>query len=480
MMKATLRSAVLLGLLAISLPAFAEVQNVKVSGDITARAFHRQNLDLQDHTCNSATTSTGCAAGTVLDGDNFFMTTTGINVAADLTENVSTFVRVANERDWNLDAAASSTADFAVSQSYVTLKELFYSPLTLRIGKQPIVWGRGFVLGSSLIPGTLGRGGDLHSSITANEFTDFTAFDAIRATLDLSHLGGMGIPLTADYVYIKLNENGVNQTDDVNLQGVNFSTKFDAAHSEIEAYYLNKLDQSSNNLTTPVAGINKTGVVNVWGLRGSAMPVEGLSTWGELAYQNGTRATDATGLVPTGSPFQAWAYDLGAEYTFAHVAMTPKMGAEWIYWSGKDSDGAVSGWDPIARGYFTTAIREFETGQTATGFYNTAQAGDTAAATNQNEISFWGGAKPIEDLNLTSRVNFFWLPVPAKPGTTLVNPEGPRKGYAGTEWDNQVQYNYTDDVQLGFLWGVFWPGSVYHDGAQSTAQELVTTVSVKF
>ena len=471
MVKATLRSAVLLGIaaaavLAAGMPGFAEVQNVKVGGDITVRAFHRENLDLADD------------SGALDKHDNFLMSTTGVNVAADLTENVSTFVRLANERDWNLDGAA--TGDFDLSQAYITLKELFYSPLTLRVGTQPIVWGRGFVLGSNLIPSVLTGGGDRNGSITANEFTDFTAFDAIRATLDLSSFTG-SMPLTADYVYIKLNDNTTGVSNDVNLQGINLGTKLDAAHTELEAYYLNKLDDSQ--ATRPAGSAGQNGSVNTLGVRGSSMPVDGLSTWGELAYQWGTRATDSAAgdltSATTGDRIQAWATDWGLEYTLKDVSMTPKVGAEWIFWSGHDADGAIAGWDPIARGYFTTAIREFQTA-IAGGFYGTAQAGDTSAATNQSQISFWGGLKPVQDLSATSRLNFFWQSVGAIPTRAGIRTSGERKGYAGAEWDNQLVYDYTDDVQLGFLWGIFFPGSIYHTGAENTAQELVTTVSVKF
>lgn len=477
MVKATLRSAVLLGVTAIgvvvaSAPSFAEVQNVKVGGDITVRAFHRENLDLTDGPSPNAGVDT-----TLLDGeDDFLMSTVGVNVAADLTENVSTFVRLANERDWDNDSNGSGDGSFDLSQAYITLKELFYSPLTLRVGTQPIVWGRGFVLGSALIPSIVGSN-DRLTSITANEFTDFTAFDAIRATLDLSQVTG-NIPVTADYVYIKLDENTSGTPDDINLQGVNFSTKLDNA--ELETYFLNKLDKSG-----ATANINKNGSTSVVGIRGSSVPTEGLSVWSELAYQWGRTGTDAdTGTltaVPTGSPFSAWAVDLGLEYLMADVAMTPKVGFEWIFWSGKDSDGAIAGWDPMARSYFTTALREFQTAS-AGGFYPTDQFGDTAAATNQHQISFWGGLKPVEDLSASSRLTFFWQDV----GSVSTNAagtaksDGKRHAYVGTELDNQLVYDYTDDVQLGLLWAMFFPGSVYHVGTQNTAQELVSTVSVKF
>lgn len=43
-----------------------------------------------------------------------------------------------------------------------------------------------------------------------------------------------------------------------------------------------------------------------------------------------------------------------------------------------------------------------------------------------------------------------------------------------------VNYNYTDDVQFGVIYALFAPGSVYRHPNDDTAQELVTSVSVKF
>ena len=482
MVKATQRSAVLLGffasaMLLASMPALAEVQNVKVGGDLTVRGFYRRNLDLHDER-SSATKG--------LDQDQFFTSTTGVNVGADLTENVSTFFRLVNERDWNtasVGTTGTNNNDVALSQAYVTLKELFYSPLTLKIGRQPIVWGRGFILGSGLVPATLQRGDDIHTSFTPNEFTDFTAFDAFRATLDLSGVGGMGFPLTAEYVYIKLVENNVGQNDDVNLQGVNFGTRFDKANSEVEAYLLNKRDKSS-----AVNIANKPGSITTMGVRGSTQPGNGCMIWGELAYQFGKRVTDPSSILTAGKDTQGWAANLGLEHTFTGVAMTPKIGAEWRYYSGRDLDGAVPGWSIIAPGYFTTALREFQTASSITGFYpndqqyfrNGANGAGTGAQTNQNEFGFFGSLKPIEDLTISPRLSFFVLPVGAYP----VGPDGvkttKRKHYAGTEWDTNVVYNYTDDVQFGLLYALFASGDVYRRPNDSTAQELISSVSVKF
>jgi hypothetical protein len=468
MMKATLRSAVLLGLTAAwAVPSFAEVQNVKVGGEVTVRAFHRSNLDLHDDRYSSGKDTT-----VGLNADNFIMQTTAVNIGADLTENVSATLRLTNERDWDT-TGAETLSDFDMSQAYVTLKELFYSPLTVRIGTQPIVWGRGFVLGSNLFPTVNSTGDDRNAALTANEFTDFTAFDAIRATLDLSNVLGGNLPLTVDYVYIKLDENAAGTNDDVFLQGVNLSTRF--AQSEVEAYFLNKRDNTS--VATPAGSVanDNHGRISTLGIRGSGQPLEGAYLYGELAYQFGQLGVDPAGVLAVGDAQQAWAFDLGAQYTLANVATTPTLGGEWRFYSGRDVNGAAGGWAPMAPGYFTTALREFQTQSTVAGFYANDQAGVTSAGTNQHEFALYGSLKPIEDLTIAPRLSWFVLDVGALPTAGAR-----REHFLGTELDTNITYNYTDDVQLGLLYAFFAPGSVYRTPNDAGAHELVTTVSVKF
>lgn len=494
MLKATLRSAVLLGLLALSLPAYAEVQNIKVGGDTTVRGFWRKNMDLNRDKDTGTTTVSGRK-------DAFMMQTTGLSVDADLTENVAAHMRVVNERDWGQDVAGDQY-DFDLSQGYIVLKELFYSPLTVSGGIMPVQWGRGFVLGSNLIPGTLGRGGDQNGSITANEFTDFTAFEGLRAVLDLGGAASVGFPLTIDAVYLKLIENEFGDNDDVNLMGVNLGTRFDQWNSEAQTYYLLKRD-SQKTAVTPAGGSaidsDNDGELSTWGLRGSAKPSDASSFWGELAYQHGTRTTDPAGSRLAGEHISAWAMNFGGQYTLADVAMTPGFGVEWIFWSGKnksascgdgasfsgdtDQCGAISGWDPIARGSFSTVIREFQTQDSITGFYPVDQAGVTSSATNQHQFAIFSDLDPIEDLHVNNRLTWFLADVPM-----LTRAEDPAKEigsadrhrFIGTEWDTILTYNYTDDVQFGAIHALFQPGNVFRAGFDDTAQELITWARVAF
>ena len=57
----------------IAVPAFAEVQNVKVSGDIDSKMINRSNYDFNN--------------GNTSDTDTWFMSTARLQVDADLTDN---------------------------------------------------------------------------------------------------------------------------------------------------------------------------------------------------------------------------------------------------------------------------------------------------------------------------------------------------------------------------------------------------------
>ena len=97
--------------LVLAAPAFAETQNVKVSGSIDAYWFYRINYDLRDNNDVGVVPAGTAAAvydhGTTGDthqkseADDYFRTNTQIEVSADLTDNVSTVINIVNERDWN-------------------------------------------------------------------------------------------------------------------------------------------------------------------------------------------------------------------------------------------------------------------------------------------------------------------------------------------------------------------------------------------
>ena len=91
----------------------------------------------------------------------------------------------------------------------------------------------------------------------------------------------------------------------------------------------------------------------------------------------------------------------------------------------------------------------------------------------------------MEDLTIAPRLTWFIAEDGLRPLRTAVQggdavTSSKRRSFIGTEWDTVVTYNYTDDVQFGVIYALFAPGNVYRTPNDSTAQELITSVSVKF
>src|SRR3989338_11064020 len=228
---------------------YAETQNVKVSGSLDAYWFYRVNFDLQDNNDSGAipvggavpasggtTNSTGHSS----EGDDYFMSITQIEVSADLTDNVSTVINIVNQRDWNADDFVAETAvgtnttpsefDIILDLAYVQMKEIFYSPLTLTIGRQDLWFGRGFIVGWNPQ--------DTQGVIQADEFTQVQSFDALRATLDFN-------PWTIDFVFSKIREGAHDPEDDRDLYIANVNYKFAEYNAVAEGYYVGEFDRNA-------------------------------------------------------------------------------------------------------------------------------------------------------------------------------------------------------------------------------------------
>ncbi|MFZ2602383.1 MAG: hypothetical protein WAX79_00055, partial [Candidatus Omnitrophota bacterium] len=78
----------------ISFAAFAEVQNVKVSGDITIGGVYRNNFDLaKPNALGDTARNPDTTTLTYRDTEKDFFSITRVRVDADLTDNVAVCVR---------------------------------------------------------------------------------------------------------------------------------------------------------------------------------------------------------------------------------------------------------------------------------------------------------------------------------------------------------------------------------------------------
>jgi hypothetical protein len=434
---------------AFAVPAFAETQNIKVSGDIKAAYVYQNDISFQKK---------DSTASPDIYNQNFFMQQIGLNVEADLTDNVSTYIRLINERDWNAKEQSTASDDgfkILLDEAYITLKEMLYAPLTVKIGRQNIWLGKGFVIGNSANWGA----GQLPATI--NEYSDMTAFDAIRATLDYD-------PWTVDLIYSKIGETADTSSnrDDVDLYVANVGYDFTKYDAEAEAYYIMEHDKTGKD----VQAQGKASIMHVIGLRGSLVPFENMNLWAEGALQTG-RDRDAANK---NNKREAYALDLGMDYTFADVKWTPKLGAEWIYLSGNKGTGKTKAWDPVYRGKFDNYIADFR--GISKGLITDAADVDTGLS-NQQSIALFGSMSPMTDITLDGKWTYLWLDQKLTTGTNARNVDSKKIGW---EFDGKVAYDYTEDVQFSTTVGYFKPGKLYNAAYNKAATQVVAGVTVDF
>ena len=180
-------------------------------------------------------------------------------------------------------------------------------------------------------------------------------------------------------------------------------------------------------------------------------------------------------------------------------AWKPKVGAEYIYYSGnkpEDSSigatGTYHGWDSMYRGKYDSAIREFVGKFYADARYpartNNVQSVADDSRTNQHQVVFTGSVQPMDSVLLKANYNLFWndqayissAPTQSLGGTNYGQGFDKTLGFIGQELDLSANWDYTEDVSFNLLAGWFVPGDVYYDGKDATATDLVGSVKVSF
>ena len=482
-----MRRLIVVGLLAFAVAltgtAYAEVQNIKVSGDIDMKGISHHNYDLKEKNRNFSHEGTGGLDNVSNDDDEgFFLSTVNVQVDADLTDNVSTSVRLLNQRKW--DNGSATQDDVHLENAYVTLKEFLYSPLTIIAGRQNLVYGTGFIVGNGRLQdaeGVFALSDSAGIQPNGREYSAFNSFDAIRAILDFA-------PLTVEGLIAKNNETGV-LTNDEDLYGLIVNYKLDRWNAEIEPYWFFLDDESGARTVTVNDSIRSSNAARAYeinrvhtvGLRLAASPVENLKLSGEAAHQFGELVDTGTAATLASADFSkrdrsAWGANVYANYTWAQVPWTPATGVGWVFFSGEESavERGTSGasltnqkdnfnaWDSIYRGSFTTYIQDFLGGQDASAnLYTTADRNDTSAATNRHYLFFDASAKPMQDVTLWGRYTRSWFDEAPRPD---------RDKHAGDEVDVKVLYDYTEDVQLSAFGGWFIPGQYYDDEVNTAAR----------
>ena len=500
----------LVALLGTAFMAYAETQNIKVSGDLESMVVFRDHFDLSGK--NQLTISPLIFQNGV--SSNLFLTIGRIKIDADLTDNVSATMRLIGQYNWGKSDTGpiprDSDTNVDIDLANVTLKEFLYSPLTLIIGRQELHYGNDMIIGDS-DTNRFGVDGNIPGDLNKRK-----SFDAIRAILDYN-------PLTVDLVFSKINATAALNTgaqlrfgipglgdlngayleragdrldDDSDLFGINAKYDFGKWNTVGEAYYWYRRigPRAFNSYTLGLitgGGDYKSDQLHTVGARIAMEPKEGLNFQVEAAMQQGryNGFTDFWGPGGVGTHAttnhadrSAWALETSLGYTWKKAKYVPSLTAMYAYFSGEDIAWGVytspmkyRGWDPM--------FENQTFGHIANALF--PQSG-------MQLIGLTGTMKPREDITIkgeyynyfltstnSSDENGFGLPSYYYDGLQMLGMEEGKK-HLGHEIDVTLTYDYTEDVQLSLLSGIFIPGSVFMNANNNTASEIIGSVKVTF
>lgn len=421
-MKKLLVLLIAVGMLGLfSTALLAEVQNVRLGGDIRVRGFYTKNL--YDLDSNS-------------DDDDFYIRQRSrISAEADLTDNVWAVATVEADGSWGQEVveydAASDTFsksdnewDVNIAEAYLQLSEIFYSPWTTKIGRQYLNYGRGFL-------------------ISSREWEN--KFDAWRNIFDF-------YPWTVDIFYSRLVESDQHAfgiggapkaADDTDLFGLNLNYQADLW--TMEGYVFGVRDEFGEDYADA-----KQAPIAV-GLRFDASPVEAFDFWAEFAYELGKYQD--VGMADSEN-IRAFGANLGAVYVF-DVTWEPAIALAFTYASGDDGEDADNPrgkmFDPMFNyNYYGYAFSPY--------------------LSNISIINAQLSVIPSEDSTLV--FDFFFYTQNEEVSMVMGDPNQDNGGVSaltngedkdlGMELDLIFEYAYTEDVALQGLVGWFKPGDAYN------------------
>jgi hypothetical protein len=431
---------------------FADVQNIRLSGDIRIRGYF----------IDSAGDN---GAGAQASGNaSFISQRTRVSVEADLEDHVLVVVTLRAESLWGSDnesvhnASGAGNAGFngninrgwdvGVNEAYVQFNELFYTPATLKLGRQYLQYGRGLIISS-----------------VEQEYN----YDAARLVLDY-------YPLTIDLVGAQLvNNQGFSPTgthagaSDLLFVNARYELS-DSAIKDVEAYF-GWVSQGSSGPVTSSRVIPTANSASplILGARADINPVDGLQLWVEGAYEFG-----ADGSTPADHSLSALLFNLGGKYTLKNVQWVPVLNANYIFASGGGKgnvDGSFVPWFDYADGYngylFAPALTDihiFNLGASVKPYENTTLALQVYYYLKADKDGF-AGSNPNVDFG----------------GMSVSLPNGSSGQDIGWEIDGILGYDYSKDVRAQLVYGAFVPEGAYrHAGVSAVAEEVRAEVNVKF
>ncbi|MCX8064596.1 MAG: alginate export family protein [Candidatus Hydrogenedentes bacterium] len=285
-----------------------------------------------------------------------------LNFKADFTDDITAFIEfydfyVGGEdfrsKDYvtGVDTRAESKDDVEIEQAYIEVRNIFDMPITVKIGRQDLIMGKGWLVTNMLTP------------------SQYSSQDSIRLTYKEGNW-------TLDAFASKLAERyNVEQDGDIDFYGV-YGTYSGWKPLSLSAYWYFLRDGLSPHDTKddPVLEFMED-LLNRDDYGVTRLHTVGIRAFGkyssfdydlELAYQFGDADSIGARFKPIGGFLYgdddaSWG-DLGAEltlgYTFQDVKWTPRIYTLGVYFQGHDNRD-ISFWDWINPFYEPEASHSF-------------------------------------------------------------------------------------------------------------------------
>jgi hypothetical protein len=404
---------------------------------------------------------------------------TRLNIRAEFTEQVAAFIELDSFEVWGedfrsqnyvtgLDVRQNSADDVEVYQAYVDADELFGWPVRLRVGRQELSFGKGWLVGNNS---------------NHPEFAG-VSFDAVRLTYTND-------PFTLDAFGCKLVERSPAEGDgDTDFYGI-YASYHPLDVYTLDAYWFLVRDAAARRDTNGGAltewlesqlGLDDYEVtyLHTIGLR-FAGDWHGLDYEVETAYQLGDASAVGFFFKPYGygdnrASFNAWAAEAEVGYTF-EAACAPRIYLGGAYFYGEDNRD-ISFWEwlnPLApflrpdasvsfnrlfsntvHSYFIDEMGELSNFWTLRGGIN---AHPTQAIETGLNIACFG---VVDRFELPLHIWFDGRRVPLFSPLSFLTQTA--AGDIGWELDLWAQYHYSDDLTFKAGWSHLFTGGALHDG----------------
>lgn len=475
--------------LLFSVNALADLQNVRVGGSVEIYGawyseFFEGHPDgavpfpsdlMQKRTIGPYGTQTWIRADDHGHNLRFAEQRTRLNFLADFTDRVHAFIELDSIDAWGqdfrsdyrtgADSAADTSDDLEVFQSYIEAQDMGGWPLTLRLGRQEMSFGSGWLVGTNPDP---------------DPFTGLS-FDGLRLTWTQG-------PFTLDAWWSKLAENGAAEEDgDVDFYGV-YATYLCTPDIAVDAYWMLLRDARAFNDTDylwpaewleDALGLDDYDPTALHTVGARTAGTYGPLDWEvEAAFQFGQ--ADSVGALfritqygDDDADWNGWAGHGEVGYSF-DTRWSPRVYVGGSYYSGEDDRG-VTFWEwlnPYGRAdasvsfnrlFSDTEVDAFLCGSALSNFWEW-HAGATFSPTDALQVGVSLMYEEInEDFDHPLCVRFRDYQIGLLPDYPFITHAGAKD--LGWQASLTAAYAYTKDLNFEVGYVHYFVGDAINDGA---------------